>query len=364
MNIAIIYGGESVESDVSVLTALHLAKNIGDDINAHLVYICGGGQMVTSKRNGVLKNVDYYLNPSSFRGASECFFAADGLYKKTRFGARRAAKIDVVINCCHGGAGEDGRLAGMFEILNIPVTSSPPSAAAAIQSKSRTREILTQNAFSQPKFQVIKSAADPITIPLPFVVKPDNLGSSIGITIVRTEPEIAPAVELAFTFDTTVTVEEFIPSADEINCSAFYYRAGSTGRVLTSVPEIIKKDTSFFDFETKYLNTQSGFIKKGAGAAETHPAFDEIKKLTARAYEIFNCAGVVRADFLVAGERVILNEINSVPGFFAYHLWLKSGLPYSVLIEMLTEQAVKNAQTRKKLHFSSEILQKNRDLVD
>jgi D-alanine-D-alanine ligase len=385
MNIAIIYGGISVEHDVSILTALHMAKNVPDHLRVELVYITRGGQMVTSHAGGVLNNLDEYRESPR---APRCMFSNGALYKFTKLGVRRVCKIDAVLNCCHGGAGEDGRLAAMFDVLGIPVTGCPMISAANLQSKSRTREILTQKGFAQPHFLVLKTCDFDIKkcdlahintlflhgkstkngdektnlLRYPCIIKPDNLGSSIGITIAHNDGELRDGLELAFTLDDAAVVEEFIENADEINCAVFKYN----GRILTSGLEQISKSKELFDFDTKYLDTQSGFVKKRAGetAAEKPIEFEkEIKELAVRAYEIFGCEGVVRADFLVKTSRVILNEINTNPGFMAYHLWQKVGLGFATLIEMAAETAIKNRKNRRNVYFSSEILQKNRNLI-
>ena len=100
-------------------------------------------------------------------------------------------------------------------------------------------------------------------------------------------------------------------------------------------------------------------------APEKHaPHENEVKNLTKTAYDLFNARGVVRADFLIANDKVYLNEINTVPGFLSYHLWMKTGLPYGTLIDMLVEQAKKDAQKTEITEFPSEILKKNKKLVD
>ena len=350
MNVVIIYGGDSVEHDVSILTALHCAKHMPVEYFAHLVYLTRTGQMVTSQS---LPKVEYYENGRA-EGAQRCFFAGKSLYKKTVFGAKKIADIDAVINCCHSGVGEDGRLAGMFDVLGIPVTSCPHVVASNLQSKTRTREILLKNDFLQPG--VFTKTDD---IKFPCIVKPDTLGSSIGVTVVDNREGLDDAIELAKSLDDEIIIEQFLEGAVEINCSAF--RFGD--KVITSAVEIMDKGDGMLDFEKKYLDTATGFIKKGGNRTEPHKAEEEIKILTRRAYELFGATGVVRADFLVVGDKIYLNEINTVPGFLSYHLWQKSGLPYATLIEMLVEQAVTESKKPRKTVFQSQILEKNRFLV-
>lgn len=368
MNMVVIFGGESVEHDVSVLTGLHLARNIKSRNLVNLVYLTRMGQMVTSQRGGCLADIDFY---TSERVAPACFFSKGCLWKHTKFGVKKVCKVDVVINCCHGGAGEDGRLAAFFDVAGIPVTSCPPMAAGELQSKFRTRERLLKNGFPQPKFEVVKDKNASVELKFPLIVKPDTLGSSIGITRVESEEELREALAVAFEYDDVAVVEEFLDGADEINIAVFEY----AGKVFASGAERIKKAGKVFDFNTKYLDATSGFVKKtGKTEEEVIENIDKIRDLAMRAYGVFGCKGVVRADFLVCDGVVYLNEMNTVPGFLAYHLWQKIGLPYGSLIEMMGENAAKsggkvgesggqNGKSGVKKGFFSDILEKNRSLV-
>jgi D-alanine-D-alanine ligase len=361
MKFCIIFGGPSVEHDVSILTALHAMRHMK---NPHLVYLTPQGQMVTSCAGGVLGNIDNYAQKPP-KGARKCFFANGALYKFGRLGVRRVTRVDAVLNCCHGGPGEDGRLAAMFDVIGIPITSCPPVAALNLQSKTRTREILTAAGFAQPKFQRETGKEVCRSLPFPLIVKPDTLGSSIGITIAHNEAELDAALDLAFSLDTAAVVEQFLPDSVEINIAVFSHN----GKIITSGIEIIKHDGEVFDFDKKYLGSAGGFItqsrgKKARRAPEPACEYEkEIRDLAIRAYEIFGCRGVVRADFLVSGGVVYLNEINTVPGFLAYHLFIKNGLPYETFIQMLLYEAQNTPKTPKNTNFSSEILQKNRNLV-
>jgi D-alanine-D-alanine ligase len=354
MNVCVIFGGESVEHDVSILTGLHAAKHLPRSFNSRLVYITRDGKMLCGK---ALSKVDFYSD-SLCRFAKRAWFHDGSLC--TRF---KKFKVDAVINCCHGGVGEDGRLASYFDVLGIPVTSCKSRAGYEMQSKSRTREVLVANGFVQPTYKVLKRADGAEFVGSPLVVKPDSLGSSIGISVAHNQKELDDAIELAFKMDDTVIVEEFINDAIEVNCAAFNFG----GRVITSACEVIKKKGAMFDFDTKYLDTASGFIKK----SELNPdgglareITDEIKNLAAKAYEIFGARGVIRADFLMSGGKIYLNEINTVPGFLAYHLWQRVGLSYTTLLQMLAEEAIKSTKKDLETAFQSDILQKNRVLVE
>ena len=377
-NIAVIFGGNSVAHDISILTGLHAARHI-ENYRVHYVYLTRENQMVTA---GNVGNIDSHIN-KKVKG-KPCHFANGNLVIKNR-----TIKIEAVLNCCHGGVGENGELAAYFAVANVPVTSCDHIPAATMQSKIKTREILREHDFIQPKF--IALSCDEVNanavqineilhtlvvnqIEFPVIVKPDTLGSSIGISVAENETELGNALEVAFKLDKVVIVEEFLQNIREINCSAM--RLGY--QIETSECEEICTKKTFLDFDTKYLDAESGFIKKGKdekgkkiksvkskGNENDQKIFDEIKEMTKRAYEIFGSSGIVRADFIVVNDKIYLNEINTIPGFLSYHLWARIGIPYGLLINNLVKQTLfdfgnKAPQTTS---FDSDILIKNRSLV-
>jgi D-alanine-D-alanine ligase len=256
-------------------------------------------------------------------------------------------------------------------MANIPITSCNFLSAFAQQSKTATRKILTANGFTQPKFAEIskleydylgEGVIDSIKIDLPVIVKPDTLGSSIGITVAKTKDELLDGLQLAFTMCDSAIVEEFIGDMKEVNIAVMRHN----DEIISSSPESVGGE-KFFSFDEKYLNTESGFVKKGTGKDDefVKSVEPEIGDLAKKAYEIFDSSGVVRSDFIITDTKTILNENNTVPGFMAYHLWQKSGTPYGVVIDDMIGDAVKQfeCQNDLKTEFGSEILSKNRSLV-
>lgn len=144
-NIVVIYGGRSPEHDISVLTGLHCAKHITDDYIVRLVYMTKGNRFVMGKRK-----IDHYISGKCNMWA-ECRFSNGALYKCGLFGGK-VCDVWCVVNCCHGGSGESGELAGAMNIAGIPMTGCDGHSAFIQQSKSATREILTTHGFAQPKF--------------------------------------------------------------------------------------------------------------------------------------------------------------------------------------------------------------------
>lgn len=393
-NLVVTYGGRSAEHDVSILSGLHASRHVLGGARVHLVYLDRDNVMWVGAGLG---NLDFYTpkNKKKFRGVSHAWFSDGYLYKRALLGrVKRVCKVDVVLNLCHGGVGEAGELASYLEMVNIPITSSQVLGAKKMMSKILTREILVGEDWAQPEYTSI-SCSLPDVFPqdivdadnntsqewggmygilskFPLIVKPDTLGSSIGISIARDVRELREAVELALLFDGNMIVEEFLEGAIEVNCAGFKFHDD----VLVSECEVVNKDGgSLFDFEKKYLGPAPQMGKKHGQEEEIDeglkPIFDEIKNLTRRAYELFGASGVVRCDFLVKFDdqklpRIYLNELNSVPGFLAYHLFHRAGMPYGVLIDMVSRQAIDEYKKRTKfeVRFPSEILKNNRTLVE
>ena len=343
LKIGIIYGGKSTEHDVSILTGLHLAKHVTDGYQVVLIYLTRNNQALVGSRK-----IDDYISGKAEKAK---------VFKKW-------SQLDCVVNCCHGGFGEDGTLASVLKFYNLPITSCDGVAAWLQQSKIATRQVLTATGFSQPKFEIINSLdISKIKLPLPVVVKPDLQGSSIGITVARTTEELKNAIELALSMGERVIVEELITDMKEVNVAVMR----ENGKVITSALEIVGGE-KFFSFDEKYFNAESGFVKKTGKTPDDEflsKIQTEVKRMAEFAYELFGSNGVIRVDFMVAGDKIILNEINTVPGFMAYHLWLKAHIPYGVVIDNLIQDAIQRHQKNKayKTNFESRILEKNRQLV-
>ncbi len=344
LKIGIIYGGKSTEHDVSILTGLHLAKHVTEDYKVVLIYLTHENKAVVGSRK-----IDDYISGKAVKARP----------------FREWKKLGCVINCCHGGAGEDGTLAAVMDFYGVPITSCNAVSGWLLQSKIATRQVLTAAGFLQPRFQVLTNQdLSQIKLPLPLIVKPDLQGSSIGINIARTKEELKTAINTALSLSGRVIVEEFFDKMREVNVSVMKEHE----KVVTSALELVGGE-KFFSFEEKYFNAESGFVKKSGKTVDDvflNKIESEIKRLAEQAYILFKADGVVRVDFIVVDDnKIVLNEINTVPGFMAYHLWLKAHVPYGVVIENLIKDAIARFNQKYACisRFDSKILDKNRHLV-
>jgi D-alanine-D-alanine ligase len=255
-------------------------------------------------------------------------------------------KIDVVIPILHGTYGEDGTVQGMLELLNVPYVGAGVLASAVGMDKAVMKDLFRQHGLPTVDYMVVKRAewrGDPPAVQqriearftYPFFVKPANLGSSVGITKVHGPEELPSALDLAAEYDRKVLVEASAEDCREIECAVL-----GNDDPIASVPAEIIPSREFYDYAAKYLDEDSQVIIPADLAEST---VREVQRLAVAAFLAIDCAGMARVDFFVGRHdgRVIVNEINTIPGFTAISaypkMWEASGLPVSALLDRLIE---------------------------
>lgn len=344
LNLAIFYGGKSVEHDISIITAIQVMKNLDKDkYNITPIYVDENNNWC------VLDNyldMNIYANKKYKSISLVCGMDRGHLIKRGMVGYKRYKKIDVAINCMHGLNGEDGTLAGLLELNNIAYVGSGVLASSIGMDKVIQKDVLKinnlpvveymyflKNDYVNSKEEILNKIEYKINYPL--VVKPANLGSSIGINISKNREELQKNIEIALNFDKKIIIEEKINNLREINCSVI----GGNNYVETSVLEEPKNWETFLDFNEKYLN--NGKNKKEINVKIGDGIDDEIKDLSIKVFKLFGASGVVRIDYLLDEEtkEIYINEINTVPGSFANYLW-KDKYTFRGLLDKLIEIAV------------------------
>jgi D-alanine-D-alanine ligase len=253
--------------------------------------------------------------------------------------------IDVAFIALHGALGEDGTVQGLLELLGIAYTGSGVLASAVSINKVITKKMLAYHGLPTPGFQVVLARGDDveravksITLPLPFVVKPPEEGSTIGISIVRDAAHIGKAVSLAAQFDSEVLIEEFVTGRE------------LTAAVLNGQPlplvEIVAKD-GFYDFEAKY---QSQGATRYIVAPQIRDELTlQIQRLAVETYAVLGCSGAARVDFLLAPDgRPSILEINTIPGMTETSLLPKAAGHAGIDFESLVEQILWSARLHKR----------------
>lgn len=313
--VAVFFGGASNESEISVITGMY-AVNLLRGTRWHVlpVYLPPEGGMLLGN----------YKSVSEFSGTPKGtpVTLSDGAL--VRAGKRKPlARMDVALNCCHGGMGEDGTLAALLRWNKIPSASPAQPESAVFMDKSLTKiaargldiPVAPALTVSEQSWRAdaLQIKAQVAAFGYPVVVKPARLGSSIGLTVAHGEETLADALELAFTLDDKALIERYYPEKRDINCAA----CKMGGEVITSPCEEVFSAEELLSYAEKY--------KKGKGSrcpADLPASVSaQIKANTRRLYEAFGMRGVVRADFLVVGEQAYFNELNIVPGSLAGYLF-------------------------------------------
>jgi D-alanine-D-alanine ligase len=253
--------------------------------------------------------------------------------------------IDVVLPILHGPFGEDGTVQGLLEMLGLPYVGSGVLGSALTMDKDVVKRVLRDVDIAVARHAVFRNrvfgaeqAAEVDELGYPCFVKPARLGSSVGISKVATPDELEAAVELAFRHDSKVLVEEMIEGR-EVECGVL----GNADPLVSVAGEIVIANASdWYDYAAKY---DEGAMELRAPADLPQPVADELRDAARRAFEVCECAGMARIDFFVTPEqRVVLNEINTIPGFTETSVYAKlfeaSGIGYPELLDRLIQLAL------------------------
>jgi D-alanine-D-alanine ligase len=272
-----------------------------------------------------------------------------------------ALRLDAIFPVLHGPYGEDGTVQGLFEVANIAYVGNGVLASAAGMDKAVMKVLFegrglpvcpwrgfVRHQWDTNREDVLNTIAP---LGLPLFVKPANLGSSVGISKVKTQAELIPAIEMALAFDRKVVVEAAVPDAREIECAVL-----GNDDPRTSVPGEILPSREFYDYEAKYLDEGSKTVIP-ADLPATSVA--NVQRLAVEAFRSIDGSGLARVDFLVprGGSAIYLNEINTMPGFtnisMYSKMWEASGISYTQLVDRLIQLALDRHADRQKLKISA-----------
>ena len=330
-NIAVIFGGKSNENEVSVITGTMAANVLKSGGNTVIpLYMSQRGELFTGEE---LLDIGSYKD-GNFVKFPRAVVGRGGVYVLGKRGKiKKFLKIDVALNCCHGGWGEGGGVCGLFALNDIPLASAGMFESAAFMDKYFTKRVLRSLGVKVAKYVYLREPCEFLKaerLNYPLIVKPAKLGSSIGIELVENREELETAVAAAFLYDDGVVCEKYIKNRREINCAAYF----AQGKVVTSECEEAVTAGQILSFDDKY----TGGGKSVLPADIPERIAEKIKKTTANVYSRLNMRGIVRFDFLMSGSDVYLSEVNTVPGSLAYYL-LSSGFKefYPVLQAVIAQ---------------------------
>ena len=353
LRVGIIFGGRSGEHEVSVTSAASIFKHIDRGKYEPVP--------IRIEKDGSWSFPSQEPTASNVAQAIEQARAAGRDATTTGDPALGGLKLDVVFPVLHGPYGEDGTIQGLLEMTGLAYVGNGVLASAAGMDKSIMKMLFEARdlpvchwhdfvrlEWDRDRGAVLQHIG---TLGLPVFVKPANLGSSVGISKVKTHEELVPAIELALQFDRKVVVEAAVPRAREIECAVL-----GNDDPATSVPGEILPSREFYDYEAKYLDEGS----KTVIPADLPPAtVAEVRRLAIEAFHAIDGAGLARVDFLMDGESgtVYLNEINTLPGFtnisMYSKMWEASGIAYDALVDQLIQLALARHAAKQHLRTSA-----------
>ena len=391
IKVAVVFGGRSTEHEISIISAVQAMHAIDRDrYDVVPVYMSKEGDFFTGDALADIAAFQGKLSDVSAKSEQVDWIRDHGRlllvrHNRKRFGDNTLAAIDVALPVVHGTNTEDGTLTGFLATLGVPVAGCDVLSSAVGMNKYVMKAVLKDNGI--PVLPCVcfswKDYDDPEGIcrrveerfSYPVIVKPVNLGSSIGISKADNREQLEEAVELAFTFAKQILAEPAITDLKEVNCAVL----GDYEEALASECESPLGSDEILSFQDKYMSGAKNGAKaagtktagakaasgtKGSGMASLQrrlPADippekrEEIRTLAVRAFQCLNCSGVSRIDFMLDradGDRVYLNEINTIPGSLSFYLWEPVGTDYTTLLNRIIELALKQDRENRKLVYS------------
>ena len=381
IKVGVFFGGESCEHEISCITANQVLHALDSDKYEVIpVYIAKNRDLYTGDELFDLSN--YYSLNELVSKLKKISLVKDGnkVYikpvKSSLF--EKKETIDVAFLAVHGTNGEDGTLQGFMEMMKLPYTSCDVLGSAIGQDKAIMKEIFAYEGIPMVDWTYFyyddyaKNEASYLSrvaeIVYPVIIKPANLGSSIGIEVAHDEEEFKNKVKEVKEYDLKIVVEKLIQNLKEVNCSVM----GSLFDAKASPIEEVLKGDEILSFEDKYVGNAKG--SKGAKGAKvpqkgskgmattkrkvpadlTDEATSYIKNVSLKVFKALNANGCVRIDFMIDRDtdKIYVNEINTIPGSLAFYLWNEEGIDFSKECDILIENALKRYRIKEKMTFS------------
>jgi len=369
IKLGVIFGGESVEHEVSVISAVQAMKALdGEKYEIIPIYIAKNREWYTGN---LLRDIDNYKDLANLKRYAKnvVMYAKNGLFVlQSKKGLKRVVKeIDLAFPIVHGTNVEDGTLQGYLKMLGIPFVGSDLNSSVVGQDKVFMKQIFSSSNIRTPKYvwffddeyrydtnSIIQKIEK---LKYPVIVKPASLGSSVGISVAKNKEELTFSIETAIKYDIKVLVEEVIPNLVEVNASVL---GNHSSCEVSAIEEVIKSE-DFLTYEDKYISGSKS--NKGMVATSREiPArigsdlADEVRRLAKEVFRVLNNSGVCRIDFLIDKKRgeVYVNEVNTIPGSLSFYLWEATNKKYQVLLDDMISIAIKDFKKKNKLIYSFE----------
>ena len=374
LRVAVFFGGKSPEHEVSIITAVQAMASMPKEYEIIPIYVSKTGKLYTGDH---LESIANYQNMPLLEKMAEVIALPSSpehlslAPAKPTFFNTAGKPFDVIFPCFHGGGGEGGWIQGLAEFYGVPLVGTGLTGSAIGMDKVTMKAAFDGADIKQAPYiwfyrhdwynkeaTFVKEIETHLKYPI--FVKPSRGGSSIGTTCAKTKVELIRAIDLAAAMDTRIVVEQGITGAREINISIM----GNAGNNLecSVCEEVFHEGSGFLDFKDKYLSSI-----KSEGMASTNRVIpakisktisNKIQEVGKLIFNLFDCSGLVRLDFLVKGKDIYCIEINTIPGSLSFYLWNKSGYSYPKLLDQLIQLALLKHEDVKKnqTDFASPIL--------
>ena len=374
LTVGVVFGGRSVEHDVSIVTAHQAMAALRRDFDVVPVYVTREGTWLTSP---ALDDLGVHRAGRAAEVGEEAFIPTLAGYRGLfvpggRFRGDKRIPLDVVLPSIHGTFGEDGTLQGLLELADIPYAGAGVVGSAVGMDKAVMKGVFKEAGLPVVAHVVIEAstlaedetaAVDTVArgVGYPAFVKPARAGSSVGIAMARDEDSLRAALDVARRYDRRIVVERAMEGCVEINCSVL---GGPGVETRASVCEQPVAWEEFLSFSDKYLRGGGkGAGGKAAGMASqerripapiTEAMTKEVQRNAIGAFEAVDASGVARVDMFVREDtaETWVMEINTVPGSFSFYLWEASGLGFPDLLRTIIDIAIDSHAQRSELMFT------------
>lgn len=374
IKIGVFFGGKSVEHEVSIITAIQAIENIDKEkYDVIPIYIAKDNRMYCGNLVGDISNykdIDNLLQNSTKVTLAQ---------KDNKVVLLRCDKkiyqndvydyIDIAFPIVHGTNVEDGTLQGFLKMFNLPYIGSDVISSSVGMDKYVCKCVLKDNDipildckcisskdYNENSESIIKEIESKFSYPI--IVKPVNLGSSVGIKVAKNQEELVDAIENAFTYSRKILFERAIKNLKEVNCSV----VGDYESVKVSECEEPVKTDEILSYKDKYISggKKTRAAKSMNASVLKLPADikknvkDKIQELAIKTFNVLGCSGVIRIDFMIDKDtnEIYVNEVNTIPGSLSFHLWKATGLSYTELLDELINLALKRNREEKNITYS------------
>lgn len=370
--VAMLFGGKSVEHEVSVISGIQAILSMDTEKYEIIpVYLTKKNEMYVGED---IAKIESYKDIDSLLAKSvRVILVNEGetvrlvQWPAKKFGKSYSMDVDIIFPIVHGTNVEDGALQGYLKTIGIPFVGCDVTASALGMDKYASKmvvkeagvPVLDAKVYTLSDYAEMEAMLDGIeqSFGYPVIVKPVNLGSSVGISVAKDRVELSASVDDAFRYATKVLVEHAITNLREINCSVL----GDENEAEASEIEEPMHSKDILSYEDKYVSNAKGSGSKGMASvsrqipANVPPARrEEIRQMAVRAFQALGCNGVSRIDFMIDEDtdQVYFNEINTIPGSLAFYLWEPIGVPYKELLDRMITLAKKRTRTERNLTFT------------